>query len=167
MIPHHGTFQCVVIAPSGKMLECKVSSVVFPAHDGYVGIWHNHMPMFCKLGLGIMEANCTPLEEGDLPRTEFLLIDGGFALVNSNLLRIIAYDAVYLRDVKPDKFEHILEKAKRKLAGVHAPQHRQHEIKKIALLSRLAKMSGIVKAGLAEAAGQSYAEAIADVAEKD
>lgn len=126
------TFRCVVISPSGRLLDCQVTSVIFPAHDGQVGILYNHMPMFCKLGLGIMEVKTQ--QEDNLR----LLIDGGFALIGSNLLRIIASVAISGRALEKEKIEQILEKSAKKLAGaVFTPEQRQHELQKNALLARL------------------------------
>jgi len=49
-------------APPGKVIDCKATSIVFPAHDGMVGILCDHMPMFCELGLGMMEVEYTSEE---------------------------------------------------------------------------------------------------------
>jgi F-type H+-transporting ATPase subunit epsilon len=126
------TFRCVVISPSGRLLDCQVTSVIFPAHDGQVGILYNHMPMFCKLGLGIMEVKTQ--QEDNLR----LLIDGGFALIGSNLLRIIASVAISGRALEKEKIEQILEKSAKKLAGgTFTPEQRRHELQKNALLARL------------------------------
>jgi F0F1-type ATP synthase epsilon subunit len=88
------TFQCVVIAPSGKLLDCASDSVIIPAHDGQRGILRNHMPMFCALGLGIMEIKNVSSELNALQKPLFLMVNGGFALFASNLLKVVAYDAV-------------------------------------------------------------------------
>ena len=99
------TFQCVVIAPRGKLLDSETVSVVFPAHDGQVGVWRNHMPMLCKLGLGIMTVEDISSDSQLLPKHTFLLIDGGFAQVSNNLLTIIAQDAVCLQGVETEKVD--------------------------------------------------------------
>lgn len=126
------TFRCVVISPSGRLLDCQVTSVIFPAHDGQVGILYNHMPMFCKLGLGIMEVKTQ--QEDNLR----LLIDGGFALIGSNLLRIIASVAISGRALEKEKIEQILKKSAKKLdGGTFTPEQRRHELQKNALLARL------------------------------
>ena len=141
MIPESKIFQCVVIAPSGKQLDCKTTSVIFPAYDGQVGIWHNHMPMLCELGLGIMEVKSIVSEEDELQEEIFLVIDGGFALACSNLLKVVAYDAVCPRYMKLERIEHTLEKIQKKLAGkAYAAQERMHHIKKAALLEKLIQM---------------------------
>jgi F0F1-type ATP synthase epsilon subunit len=137
------TFQCVVIAPPGRMLDCTTTSVVLPAHDGHIGVWHNHMPMFCKLGLGILKA--TPVTEDEIrPHSDiFLLIDRGFVLVSSNIVTVIAYDAVSFRDVRAERIDQILQKAKKKLSTVIAsPQQREYEARRFALMTRLAQVYG-------------------------
>ncbi len=135
------TFQCVVIAPSGKLLDYEVVSVVFPSHDGQVGIWHNHMPMLCKLGLGIMEVKVVPSDIEVLPHSIFLLIDGGIGLIGCNLLTVIAYDAVYFHNVEREKIERIVERAKAKLStSEYTPQQRTHETQKFSFLTKLAQM---------------------------
>jgi F0F1-type ATP synthase epsilon subunit len=135
------TFRCVVIAPAGRLLDCQAASVIFPAHDGQVGILYNHMPMFCRLGLGIMEVKSDqadqsrPVFDGDKIR---VLIDGGFALVSSNLLTIIASDAVCSRGLEKEKVQQVLEKSRKKLAGgALTGEQRRYEMKKNTLLESL------------------------------
>lgn len=136
------TFRCVVVAPSGKLLDCDTISVVFPAHDGQVGVWRNHMPMLCKLGLGIMSVEDVPSNSELQPKHTFLLVDGGFVQVSSNLLTVIAQDAVCFRGVESQKVEQILEKAKSKAANIADKLKQQsHEMKKLSLLTKLAEIS--------------------------
>ena len=139
-------FQCVVIAPRGKLLKCDTVSVVFPAHDGQVGVWRNHMPMLCKLGLGIMSVEDVPSESELEPKHTFLLIDGGFAQISSNLLTIIAQDAICFKDMESEKIEKLLEIETNKLAhGVYTPPQRKHEEQKLSFLMKLAEMTAAVK----------------------
>jgi F0F1-type ATP synthase epsilon subunit len=141
MAETNATFKCVVIAPAGKILDCDTTSVVFPAHDGYVGILHNHIPMLCKLGLGIMKI--TPIsEEPATPSPDILLlIDGGFALVSSNIVTLTSYEAVSFRELSTERIESILQKQKKKLtlSGV-LPQQHTHDEKKLALMVQLAQI---------------------------
>ena len=109
-------FQCVVIAPQGTLVNCAAISVVFPAHDGYVGIQAHHMPMFCRMGLGLMRV--TPVDSSGSPQTETtMLIDGGFALVSSNIVTIIAKQAVSPAHTKREKIEQMIEKIRKNLAA--------------------------------------------------
>ena len=133
-------FNCVVIAPMGKLLDCKTTSVAFPAHDGQVGVWYNHTPIFCKLGLGIMEVK----RVGDDLRNEdiFILIDGGFSMVCSNLLKVVSYDVIFPQDLKPEGLERITAGLEKELSSDSLdPQQRQHQARKLAFVSRLVELT--------------------------
>jgi F-type H+-transporting ATPase subunit epsilon len=134
------TFKCVVIAPPGKLLDSSTTSAVFPAHDGYVGVLYNHMPMLCELGLGIMKV--TPVSEDPTrPEADYLfLIDGGFALVSKNIVTVTSYEALSFRDIRPERIEQMLQKAKKKLAAAVTAQQREHDTQKLALMTQLAQI---------------------------
>lgn len=131
------TFKCTIISPAGKLLDCSASSISFIAHDGSVGVMSHHMPMLCELGIGIMEIKM-PLTESSEPSSKFALIDGGFALVHSNMVNIIASDAVSGWDLKKEKIELLVDANKRKLKDIpeKSPQH-THLLKKNLLLEKL------------------------------
>jgi F0F1-type ATP synthase epsilon subunit len=139
-LPAQDTFDCVVIGPAGKLLDCKTSSVVFPAHDGQVGVWRNHAPMFCQLGLGVVQVKRLT---SDIEKSEdmFLLVDGGFAVVCSNLLKVVSYDVIFPHDLKPEALEHIIYSLKKKLSSTPDLQERQHLAKKLAFLQQFQQSS--------------------------
>jgi F0F1-type ATP synthase epsilon subunit len=140
----NNTFQCVVVAPPGKVIDCRATSVVFPAHDGMVGILRDHMPMFCELGLGMMEVEYLT-EKADKPQSKaFLVIDRGFALICENLLTLITNDAVSSIEAKKEKIEHKIEKLAKKLstAAAYTPDQQEHETKKLTLLKQLLETAG-------------------------
>lgn len=130
-------FRCVIISPAGKLLDCRASSVIFTAHDGSMGVLHNHTPMLCELGLGFMEIT-TESENGNGSSHKKALIDGGFALISSNLVNIIADDALCVWNTNKEKIEHSLEKSKKKIDTAGLTSHQQwHENKKITILKEL------------------------------
>ncbi|MGA2324495.1 MAG: hypothetical protein ABSG22_11675 [Sedimentisphaerales bacterium] len=132
------TFQCVVVAPPGKIIDCKATSIVFPAHDGMVGVLCDHMPMFCELGLGMMEVEYMSEETGKPHNKAFVVIDKGFALIGQNLATIVSNDAVSSIDVKKEKIEHIIERIEKKIStAVYTPDQQEHETWKVALLKNL------------------------------
>ena len=45
----------------------------------------------------------------------FLMIDGGFALFASNLLKVVAYDAVSIDGLSGEQIEHIRQKEQKRL----------------------------------------------------
>ncbi|MCE5340795.1 MAG: F0F1 ATP synthase subunit epsilon [Planctomycetaceae bacterium] len=130
-------FKCTIVSPAGKLLDCSASSVIFIAHDGSVGVMSHHMPMLCELGIGIMEINLPHTDTSEAGK-KFALIDGGFALVHSNVVHIIAADAVIGWDAKKDKINILVDANKRKLKDTpeKSPQH-AHLLKKNILLEQL------------------------------
>jgi F-type H+-transporting ATPase subunit epsilon len=123
------TFQCELIGPAGKLLDCRTTSVVFPAHDGQVGVLVDHMPMLSQLGLGVMRV--APVEGGGAENAQAELrfvIDGGFALIAENSVTVIAYNVLALQDVTIEAVESLLDTAVKNLASAGlSPAQRAHE----------------------------------------
>ena len=133
------TFQCVVVAPPGKIIDCNATSIVFPAHDGMVGVLYDHMPMFCELGLGMMEIECVSEEAGKPQRNKALVvIDTGFALIGQNLATIVSNDAFSSTDIKKERIERLIDHISKKIsAAAYPPDQQEHETQKMALLKTL------------------------------
>jgi F0F1-type ATP synthase epsilon subunit len=153
--PEDKTFQCSLIDPTGKLLDCRATSVVLPAHDGQLGILYDHMPMLCQLGLGIMKvtpAQLTPGGGGPADRVGqppsadgslFFFLDGGCALVAQNTVTVIAYDALALQDVKAEKIASLIEKTAQNAANPALPAlERTHESQRLRALQKLAETRG-------------------------
>ena len=133
------TFQCVVVAPPGKITDCKATSIVFPAHDGMVGVLYDHMPMFCELGLGMMEVEYMSEEAGKPQHNKaIVVIDKGFALIGQNLATIVSNDAFSSTDIKKERIERVIERIEKKTsAAAYPPDQQEHETQKVALLKTL------------------------------
>ncbi len=80
------TFQCSVITPERKVLECDAQFAAFPAHDGEMGVLKRRAPLVCKLGIGVLRIEA-PGEK------HAMFIDGGFAQVIGNRLTILTEQA--------------------------------------------------------------------------
>lgn len=131
----HKTFHCTVVTPAGTRLDCDARSVEVPAHDGQLGIWANHSPLFCQLGLGLMKVTERVQDESGQERQHELIVDGGFALVASNSLTVLAYEAI----TPEDKIDDLMERLQRQLLKASKDDQQQHDRKKIALVERLAQ----------------------------
>jgi F0F1-type ATP synthase epsilon subunit len=135
------TFTCTLITPAGRLLDCAATSVILPAHDGQVGILHDHMPMLCQLGLGQMNVTVAPAE-GDrsgsaVPLSFF--IDGGLALVAVNSVTVVAYEAASLQEDRSEKLKSMMDKAAGNAADAALPdRERAHETERLRVLTRLA-----------------------------
>jgi F0F1-type ATP synthase epsilon subunit len=108
------TFQCIVVAPHGKLVDAAVRSAVFPSHDGKRGVMADHAPMFCELGLGVMEIETTDEATGLIDK-ERVLIDGGFAVICENQLKVVSYDVIHPRKSDPEAIEALQKRLTRDL----------------------------------------------------
>ncbi len=140
MTTNDETFQCVVIAPQGTLVNCVATSVVFPGHDGFVGILPHHIPMFCRLGLGIMKIrrfSSDQLSKNDI----CLLINRGFLLKGPNLLTATTSEAFCFEGMDAEKIEQTLEKVSRRITkGTFTRHQRWVENRKLSLLTGLAQL---------------------------
>ena len=141
-----GKFQCVVLAPRAKLLDCTTHSITLPAHDGQIGVLRNHMPTLCKLGLGIMEVRDCTIDDDQNSGSVSFLIDGGFVQISNNVVAVLAYDVIVEADVDAAKAEKMLAEAN-KLSGddAEAMRRRQHDIKKATLLLQMAQIAASSK----------------------
>ncbi len=144
------TFHCDLIDPTGKLLDCETTSVVLPAHDGQRGILYDHMPMLCQLGLGVMKVavvsageheGAAPADGSTAGPTDVtFFIDGGFALVASNSVMVVAREALALREVKREKIQSLIEKTGKNLeAPTLTVSQRDHESERLRALQKLAE----------------------------
>ena len=78
--------RCQLITPDRLVLDTEAGSVVFPAHDGQIGVLNNRAPLLCKMGIGI----CRITTADD---TQDYYVDGGFAQMLDNRLTLLTEDA--------------------------------------------------------------------------
>lgn len=143
--PEQKTFHCDLIDPMGKLLDCRTTAVILPAHDGQIGILYNHSPLLCELGLGIMKVTVVSEDQyqGPFEGDALFFIDGGFALVASNSVMVVAYNAVALKDLKPEKVELMIERTTRILPGATlSADQRTYENERLRLLRHIAESLG-------------------------
>jgi F-type H+-transporting ATPase subunit epsilon len=135
------TFQCELIGPAGKLLNSRATSIVFPAHDGQVGVLVGHMPMLSQLGIGVMKV--TQASEGtkaaDSPTELEFAIDGGFALVAENTVTVIAYHVLPLQNVTMEAVKALMDRVTKNLADPNiSPAERAHENERMRGLQKIA-----------------------------
>lgn len=84
------TFHTSVVTPEQAVLETEARSVVFPAHDGKLGIMRGRAPLLTRLGAGVLRV------DGADGSSANLHIDGGFAQMVDNRLTILTEQAKVL-----------------------------------------------------------------------
>ena len=81
-------FACTVLTPEQQILDEQVTQVIFPAHDGQVGILTDRAPMMTKLGIGELRLD---LSSG---QKRAFFIDGGIAQMKENRLTVLTNEAI-------------------------------------------------------------------------
>jgi len=79
--------QCSVLTPETQVLDAAATAVVFPAHDGLIGILKNRAPLICELGTGELRIDTVGGKQ------ERIHIEGGFASVRDNEVTILTEKA--------------------------------------------------------------------------
>lgn len=134
-----GIFYCVLLTPSGKILECRAGHVILPGHDGLIGILRNHAPMLYELGRGIMQVKDIA-GRGDA----FYLIDGGFARVSENLLTVLAYDVTTFEGMEHEAALELISRAKSVIVGGgYVRQTEKMEVERARLVVRMGEMASL------------------------
>ena len=102
---------CSVITPEAQVFDGPADFVVFPAHDGEIGILPGRAPLLAKLGAGLMRLT-TP--DGG---RETWFIDGGFVQVLDNRVIVLTQ-----RALRPEQIDR--SQAARQLAAARSmPAH--------------------------------------------
>ncbi len=99
------TFQCSVITPERSVLECETTSVVFPAHDGELGVLVNRSALLCRVGIGVMRIQ-------QASGSQSLFVDGGFAQIVDNRLTILTEQSKKPEELNSQDAEQALVEAR-------------------------------------------------------
>ena len=127
------SFQCTVVTPERKVLECDATFVAFPAHDGEMGVLTRRAPLVCKLGIGTLRVEA-PEEK------HVMFIDGGFAQVAKNRLTILTEQARKPEDIDATAAERALGEARAmKITDEASYTARDNAIKRAKAQVKLAK----------------------------
>ncbi|HEY3571332.1 MAG TPA: ATP synthase F1 subunit epsilon [Thermoanaerobaculia bacterium] len=92
------TFHCSVITPERAVLETDATSVVFPAHDGEIGILPGRAPLLYRMGAGELRVESP---QGN----QVLFVDGGFAQMVENRLTLLTEAARKIEEIDPAAVE--------------------------------------------------------------
>ncbi|MEO7994926.1 MAG: F0F1 ATP synthase subunit epsilon [bacterium] len=104
------SFQLDVITPEGATIAERVTSVIAPAIDGYVGIMANHRPYMTVLQVGVLEYE---LESGT---REVAAVTNGFLEVSDNRCTVLADTAEPKFGIDVARAQASYERAKQRVA---------------------------------------------------
>ena len=90
---------CQFVRPDRLLYEGKVASIILVTPSGELGIWPLHSPEIVSLGDGIVRLN---LLEEDGGGTVNVIVSGGYAEVENDLVIILADHARRSDDIEPE-----------------------------------------------------------------
>jgi F-type H+-transporting ATPase subunit epsilon len=105
------SFQLSIVAPDRTVFENKVTSIVVPGVEGYLGIMSNHEPIIAALDAGVVEA------KDETGYVQNVAIAGGFLEASDNKVIILANDAQLSSEVDIAQAEKELDEARKALRG--------------------------------------------------
>ena len=73
-----------VVSPERQLYDGEATAVVAPAYDGLVGILPHHAPFLTLLGKGNLV-----VRRGEGAESETFAVEGGFAQVTDNRVRVV------------------------------------------------------------------------------
>ncbi|AFV03901.1 ATP synthase epsilon chain [Dehalobacter sp. UNSWDHB] len=108
-----GTFNFVVVAPAGEVLNTEVEFVLAPGAEGELGILANHSPLIANLVIGVVRYT----QNG---KVEKMAIGGGFLEVAQNKATILANTAELAESIDVARAEAAKERAEKRLGEKQA-----------------------------------------------
>jgi len=100
-VPH----EMKLLSPEGEGVSQSVSEVILPSASGQLGVLANHAPMMTALDIGVLRYK----QDGTWKP---LVVLGGFASVDSNILSILVNDFATVDDIDLDTAKSDMEDAK-------------------------------------------------------
>ena len=88
---------CRIVRPDRLLFEGPAESIILATYTGQLGVWPNHSSEICALGDGVVRLNN---EDGS--KTE-ILISGGYAEIDNNLVIVLADHARRTDDIDPEQ----------------------------------------------------------------
>ncbi|WP_368293390.1 F0F1 ATP synthase subunit epsilon [Dehalobacter sp. TBBPA1] len=108
-----GTFNFVVVAPAGEVLNTEVEFILAPGAEGELGILANHSPLIANLVIGVVRYT----QNG---KVEKMAIGGGFLEVVQNKATILADTAELAESIDVARAEAAKERAEKRLGEKQA-----------------------------------------------
>ncbi|MGN0286090.1 MAG: ATP synthase F1 subunit epsilon [Atopobiaceae bacterium] len=90
---------CQFVRPDKLMYEGPVASLVLVTYSGELGVWPGHSPLICALGDGVVRLHMLEKDGGG---ERDVVISGGYAEVDNDVVIILANHARLSDDIDPD-----------------------------------------------------------------
>ena len=125
------TFQ--LITPDRAVLEVEATGVVFPAHDGQMGVLRHRAALLCKMGIGLCRITTSAGQQS-------YYVDGGFARMLDNDFTILTQEARSAEEIDLAEAQRQLAEARRRAApNADAQRERRRAIERAGAQIKLAR----------------------------
>lgn len=109
-------FTLSIVTPERVYYDGKVSSLVVPGTEGYLGVLSNHAPLITSLRNGRIEFR----DEKDA--VHILAVSGGFLEVFDNKATLLADTVEAAEEIDVNRAQQAFERAKKRLEMINAGQ---------------------------------------------
>jgi len=89
-----------IIVPNRVFWKDNAREIILPTLNGQMGVLKDHIPLLTGLDIGLILYR----KDND-KKWSAVLVMGGFALVNNNLITILVNEAEFALDIKPSEAE--------------------------------------------------------------
>lgn len=113
---------CRFVRPDRLLFEGRVKSLVLLTPTGELGVWPGHAAEICALGDGVVRLNLLDEDGGGEQR---IVISGGYAEINANVVIVLADHARDVNDIDPDVVRETREKAFAEKRKIGEDNHRR------------------------------------------
>ncbi len=99
-----------IVSPLETVFEQDVEMAVVPAHNGFIGILKDHVPLVSSLNPGIVKVYDNGRTEDSVVKSVF--VSGGFVEVVPNKCVVLADEAIPIGELDEDKIMEHMEELK-------------------------------------------------------
>ena len=118
-------FNCVIVTPEQQVFDQMVTQVIFPAHDGKMGILTGRAPLLAKLGVGELRLTQSNNQQ------HRLFIEGGVVQMKDNKLTILTTEAMPVDEIDAESARaELAEATARKITDEKSYEDRQRSIER-------------------------------------
>jgi len=109
-----------IVTPEAKVYSNTIDAVVIPTVEGEIGILPGHIPLL------------TQIEQGELrvskgTSTEWLVVGGGFAQIDGDVVRVLAENAITEEKIDESAVENAMKRAEQELKDAKDMDPQQYE----------------------------------------
>jgi F-type H+-transporting ATPase subunit epsilon len=97
-----------IVTPEAKVYSDTIDSVVIPTVEGEIGVLPGHIPLLTQIASGELTVT-----KGNA--TQFLIVSGGFAEIDGDMVRVLAENAITEEKIDVNAVENAMKRAEQEI----------------------------------------------------